>query len=90
VYSQAHVLGWAHTGQTPIYHLISGPFTSYSKWRDHQNRETPSGRASAEMMEGSEKGGDAHSGEHVAATSHHQITTIWKIGHLWQTHSLQS
>jgi hypothetical protein len=43
VYSRAHMLGWAHTGQALIHHFTSGPFTSYSKGRDHQNQETPQG-----------------------------------------------
>jgi hypothetical protein len=35
------MLSWAHIGQASIHHLTSGSFTSNSKERDNQSRETP-------------------------------------------------
>jgi hypothetical protein len=57
------VLDWAHIGQTPIHHLTSGSFTSYSKGREKVERPPGEGHGEIEDLRG------AHSGE-IIATSH--------------------
>jgi hypothetical protein len=47
------VLGWVHIRQTPIHHLKSGSFTSYSKGREIK-AERPPREGLGQDMKGSE------------------------------------